>query len=360
MKVPFFQSYIKITDLDKIKTTISSNKIDSGDPVAELEFLVSKLAGRKYCIAVCNETIALNLILHSFKIYSNFDKIVIPTYGNMFAANAFRWLNCSLIPIDIDMDGHLALNDREIIKYTERGIPVYISHFSGNIPMSLFRLKRKKKWDLVIEDASFSLGNEINGNPAGSFGMASMISFAHIGIITSMQGAVVLTDDENIANYVRQIINQGGIDKYGEFLGGGLNFRFNELLALFILPQLKRLDNLIWKRNRIHNKFCSGLENKVYKARSGISPLHNIVFTEDSHHLVNFLTRKNIGVLRYYKTLNQYPAYYELSGDYPISEWWTKNAIYLPYGNGLTMDQVDYIINCINESPVDLINPREL
>jgi dTDP-4-amino-4,6-dideoxygalactose transaminase len=71
--------------------------------------------------------------------------------------------------------------------------------------------------------------------------------------------------------------------------------------------------------------------------------LHNIVFSHDPAQLVQRLKAQGIHAVQQYRTVSQHPAYAHLSGDYPDADWWTRHAVYVPFGMAMTAEDAERV-----------------
>ncbi|HQE25347.1 MAG TPA: DegT/DnrJ/EryC1/StrS family aminotransferase [Candidatus Atribacteria bacterium] len=234
-----------------------------GEKVKEFEEEFASFQDAEYGVSCTNGTAALEIGLLSLGIGAG-DEVIVPPYT--FIATASSVLRVNAIPIfaDISLEtGNLDPVDveKKITEQTKAIIPV---HFAG-LPCDMDALKEiAKKYNLkIIEDACHSWGSKWNGKGTGALGDCGAFSFQMSKNITSGEGGILLTDDEEIAERARSYSNCGRGEEchwYEHFLLGG-NLRMTELQAAILLGQLTRLEKQTAKREERAKYLDENLKN---------------------------------------------------------------------------------------------------
>ena len=223
----------------------------AGKYVEDFEIEFARYIGTKYAIAVNSGTSALSLAVAALQIGTG-DEIVLPPYT--FVATANGILQQNAIPIFADVDGEtFNLDPRKlearISEKTRAIMPVHMLGYPCDMD-AIMEIARKRNL-FVIEDSAQAAGAEYKGRKTGSIGDVGCFSFYMNKNMTSAEGGMLVTNDEDVAeramsfrNHCRPVIsNIPSVPAYNVFTGIGWNFRMNSLQAAIGRSQLKRLDD---------------------------------------------------------------------------------------------------------------------
>jgi dTDP-4-amino-4,6-dideoxygalactose transaminase len=263
--------------------------------VAEFEKEFAAYCGAKYAITCVNGSVALRLALMACGVKPG-DEVIIPPYTFIATASIVGEANC--VPVFVDIDPNTYNLDpvaveKAITPRTKAIIPV---HFAGQACDMDAIMEIAKKHNLkVIEDTAHAHGGEYKGKKLGSIGDAGCFSFQSSKNLTSGEGGIVVTNDEQIANMVDSLRNVGRV-KGGQWYEHhylGCNYRMTQLQTVILQHQLKRLEEQTQIRNENGIYLNSLLENIP-----GITPLtrghgetlhtyHLFIFKYDKAHFNN-------------------------------------------------------------------------
>ena len=238
--------------------------------VAEFEKEFAAYCGAKYAITCVNGSVALRLALMACGVKPG-DEVIIPPYTFIATASIVGEANCVPVFVDIDPDTYnldpVAV-EKAITPRTRAIIPV---HFAGQAcDMDAIMAIAKKHNLKVIEDTAHAHGGEYKGKKLGSIGDAGCFSFQSSKNLTSGEGGIVVTNDEQIANMVDSLRNVGRV-KGGQWYEHhylGCNYRITQLQTVILQHQLKRLEEQTQIRNE-NGLYLNSLLEKI----PGISPL---------------------------------------------------------------------------------------
>lgn len=302
-----------------------------GEKVREFEEKFAKFQDAKYGISCTNGTAALEIGLLACGIGAG-DEVIVPPYT--FLATASSVLKVNAIPIFADIQietGNIDPNDveRKITEKTKGIIPV---HFAG-LPCDMDALKKiSNKYNLkIIEDACHAWGSKWNNKGVGAIGDCGAFSFQMSKNITSGEGGILLTDNEEIADLARSYSNCGrGKDKpwYEHYLLGD-NLRMTELQAGILLGQLTRLEEQTIKREE-NAKYLD--ENLKDFPGIKVIPRDERV-TRRSYHLYIFRFDENVWGIKREKFIEAVNAEgIPLTSGYPFPLY--KNPLFQKRGKG--------------------------
>lgn len=221
-----------------------------GERVKKLESGFAKYHDCKFGVSTCNGSIAVDIALKALNIKSG-DEVVLPAYD--FFSLPKSVLNVGATPVFVDVrPDNLTLDKDEVKKkITSKTKAIIAVHISGSVA-ELDALKdiAKEKKIYLIEDCAQAHGAIYDGKKVGSWGDLGIFSFGGVKLMTSGQGGMITTSDEDLYNRCYAITNRGHlpnwtINPYGII---GENFQLSELQAAVLLPQLALLDIYNQKR----------------------------------------------------------------------------------------------------------------
>ncbi|MEF3245170.1 MAG: DegT/DnrJ/EryC1/StrS family aminotransferase, partial [Caldisericaceae bacterium] len=203
---------------------------------------------------------------------------------------------------------------------------------------------------------------------AGSFGVAGAFAFYPNKQVTTGEGGVILTDDENIYKLSRSMRNQGrGEDEswlYHTRLG--YNYRISDVNCALGISQLNRLNKIIELRDAVAKMYSKKLSEVEEVITPYISPNTTKMswfvyvirlqddFDENKRNIIiDKLEKRGIQTRNYFEAIHLQPFYVEQfgykKGDFPITEFVSERTIALPFYTTLTEEEVDYVVKNLKE-----------
>ena len=341
---------------------IDTGWISSEGPfVREFEQKMSAIAGRKYGIAVSNGTAALEVAAQALGIGEG-DEVIMPAFTIISCAMAVTKLGA--VPVLVDSDIHTwNMNVNEIeAKITPRTKAIMIVHIYG-LPAEVDSvLALAKKYELkVIEDAAEMHGQTYKGKPCGSFGDISTFSFYPNKHITTGEGGMVVTDDEELAERCRMLRNLC-FRKDVRYVHDEIsdNYRLTNLQAAVGLAQLERIEEFV-ARKRAMGKYYTeqlrdieGLILPIEKTdyADNIYWVYGIVLDRkiqtDNKTVQKILAEEGIGSRTFFWCMHEQPVYREQgmfqNENYPNAEYLARKGFYIPSGLALTEVQMEQVV----------------
>ena len=367
------------SDKEAVMEVLNENKfLTTGPRVNKFEEEVCEFVGSKYGVAVNSGTAALHCALSCLNLQSD-DEIIVTSLSFVASANAI--LYCGAKPVFCDIEESTMNIDvdkiEELITEKTRGI-VFVD-FAGQ-PCDFHRLKEiKEKYNLVlIEDAAHSIGCQINKCPnkpyIGSFADLTTFSFHPVKNITTCEGGMIMTNNEDYYNQMKSFRSHGiSVDyKQREKMGShyyemtqlGYNYRIPDLLCALGSNQLKRLPQWIKRRQEIAkrydeafgelSKYFEPLEQK-YESAYHIYviklKLENLKVSRDE--IFKALKAEGLGVNVDYMPIHLHPYYKKNLGTEeglcPVSDNVYKRIITLPIFPTMTEEDIEDVIGTINK-----------
>jgi perosamine synthetase len=269
------------------------------------------------------------------------------------------------VPVLVDSDIHTwNMNVDEIeAKITNRTKAIIIVHLYG-LPVEVDKvLELAQKYNLkVIEDAAEMHGQTYKRRPCGSFGDISTFSFYPNKHVTTGEGGMVVTDDDELAERCRMLRNLC-FRKDVRYVHDEIsdNYRFTNLQAAVGLAQLERLDEFV-ERKRAMGKYyterlssVAGLKLPISKTdyADNIYWVYGIVLDKDvkadNKDIQKMLAEEGIGTRTFFWCMHEQPVYQKIglfkNEKYPNAEYLARKGFYIPSGLALTREQMDEVID---------------
>lgn len=375
MKVPLLDLHAQLNTIESdiknaVNAVIDSTCYIMGPKVIELEENIAQYVGASYGIGVSSGTDALLISLMALDI--GHGDIVITTDNSFFAtAGVIARLNATPVFVDIDPDTYnISTNalfqwfeiEKEKIERVKAIIPVHLFGQSADMDPIL---EIANQFNIpVIEDAAQAIGaiypSKFGEKRVGSMGTLGCFSFFPSKNLGAMgDGGMVVTNDRNLAEKLKNLRNHGANPKYYHLLIGG-NFRIDAIQASILLVKLPYLDRWNSKRQENaayydENLTIKGIKKPLiaYKRQYHIYNQYVISVSNRRDELRDFLTKNEIGNEVYYpvpfhkQECFRYLGY--KSGDFPYSEYAATHTIALPIYPELTTQMQDYVIKKIGE-----------
>lgn len=359
--IPVAEPNLEGNELKYVEDCIKTGWISSiGEYVTRFEEGFSKYCGVKCGVAVANGTVALHLALETLGIKRG-DEVIVPALTFVATANAVKYTGAK--PVFIDSEPRTWNLDPEkieerITKKTKAIIPV---HLYGH-PCEMDKIRKlAEEYDLaIIEDAAEAHGAEYKGKKVGSLSTISCFSFYGNKILTTGEGGMCLTNDEKLAEKMRQLKDHG-MSKEKRYYHPqiGYNYRMTNIQAAIGLAQLEKLEETI-ERKRKNAK----LYNSLLKDVKGITLppeepwaknvywMYSILAEEDykfkREELMAKLRSKGIDTRPFFIPLSKMP-YMDEGLKLPVAESLGEKGINLPSSVKLTQEQIEFITKTIRK-----------
>jgi len=348
-----------------MREAFDKGMIGQGDYVREFEKRFADFLGVKHAIATANGTLADACALAAVKEKDDFqrDEVIVPALTFIAQINALYYNH--LKPVFVDVDYDYQIDTRKIEeKISKNTLAVMPTHLLGKPAEMEKIISLARKYNLfVIEDACEALGSKYENRFCGTIGDMGCFSFFVSHSITTGEGGMVVTNNDELAILVRSLRNHGRkSDNYEEkfiFPRIGYSAKMNSLEAIIGLGVVDKLPQYIEKRHQNMNKLNSFLAKKCFPERKNeyIVP-HAFPVLADSKEtrdeLLKLLPEKYGIEARqiFYSIPTQSQAYRfmgEKEGSYPIAEEIGRRGIYLPCHQNLSEEDILKIGNVLRE-----------
>ena len=366
-KIPAFDFELGDKEKEYVNDCLETSFITQGSYVKDFEKEFSKFVNCEHGITTTSGTTALHLACKTLGIKEG-DQVLVSSSTNM--ACAFSVDQCGAIPIPIDIKKETwQMNVNKIEeKINENTKAIMAVHLFGHAVDMDSLLKISKKHNLkVIEDCAEAHGVEYKGRKVGSIGDIGAFSFYANKNITSGEGGMVVTNSASLAEKARSLKNLG-YGKVNKFMHEdiGFNYRLPNISAAIGLAQLEKIEKIIDEKKRIYERYTKNLQNikginipKIEKwVTKYIMWVYNIYLDENfpisRDDLVKRLEAKGIETRNAFVPINKQIVLIKKYGifkenDCPEANFIMQNGFYLPSGNNLKNEDIDYICDEIKK-----------
>lgn len=365
--IPVNQPLLDGNEKRYLNECIDSGWISSEGPfVKQFEEKFAARVERKFGIAVSNGSVALDAAIAALNIGAG-DEVILSTFTIISCAAAI--VRAGATPVVVDIDPLTwNMNVRQVeAKITQKTKAILVAHIYG-LPVDMEPLLGlADRYRLhIIEDAAEAHGQTYNNRPCGSFGAISTFSFYANKHITSGEGGMLLTDDEQLAERCRSLRNlcfQPEARFVHEELGW--NLRLTNMQAAIAVAQLERLDEFVQRKRHMGQYYTQllsetrGLQLPLPKTAyaNNIYWVYGIVLQDDvpfnAQEMAHRLKQHNIETRPFFYPMHLQPIFQRMGlfkdEFYPVAEQMARRGFYIPSGLALTEEQMERVACCIKE-----------
>ncbi|MBU2562309.1 MAG: DegT/DnrJ/EryC1/StrS family aminotransferase [Nanoarchaeota archaeon] len=364
MVIQLSKPFIDKTEIDAVLKVLKSGNLSLGQKLPEFEKKFAEYIGTKYAAAVNSGTAGLHACVKAIGTKEG-DEIITSPYSFIASSNCALYEKAKPVFVDINKKS-FNIDARKIEKAitdkTKAIIPIHI--FGQPCGMDLIE-KIAQKYNLrIIEDACEAIGAEYHGKKIGARNHLSVFSFYPNKQITTAEGGVVVTNNEKEYNFIKKLSNQGRPLNTSEMIHEiiGYNYRLNELSCVLGIEQLKKVDFILKKREKVALEYTKRLknfkeittpyadENKkswfvyVIKLKKGLN----------REKIIQFLKKNGIQSRAYFPSIHLQPIYKKLfnykQGDFPICEEVSSSTLALPFFTQMNSKEIDEVCRVLEEA----------
>lgn len=373
--LPYGRQWISEDDISAVVEVLRSDLLTTGPRVNDFEKALAAYTGAGYAVAVSNGTAALHAAVHSLGVGPG-DEIIIPTMT--FCATASGVLFEGATPVFADVDPGTLLIDpaavEELISERTRG--VISVDFTGH-PCDYDRLFElcERHGLALIDDASHALGALYRGRPIGSIADLTTFSFHPVKHITSGEGGMIATDDEERAEAMQRFRNHNISTEFRQretaatwhydVVDLGYNYRLTDIQCALALNQLSRLAAWLERRRQIARAYTEAFRELDAVQPLAVSPdvehawhlyviqLNLEQLTVDRGEVFRALRAEGIGVNVHYIPVHMHPYYQDRLGTAPglcpVAEDAYQRILSLPIFPMMTDSDMEDVIAAVNK-----------
>jgi perosamine synthetase len=369
--IPYGRQWIGEADIDAVVEVLRSDWLTTGPKVGEFETEFARVVGAKHAIAVSNGTAALHAATYAAGIDED-SEVIVPPMTFAASANCVRYQGGKVVFADV-REGTLLLDPQKVIEAaTPRTRAIVAVDYTGQ-PADLDELRaiaRDRGW-VLIEDAAHALGATYRGQPIGSIAALTTFSLHPVKQITTGEGGVITTNDDDLAARLRLFRNHGISSDHRqreqqgswfyEMLDLGYNYRITDFQCALGLSQLRRLPEWVKRRREIAARYDAAFRDlpldpiRVEADRESswhlyVIQLHLDELRAGRAEVFSELREQGILVNVHYIPVHYHPYYQRLGwrrGAFPVAESAYERLLTLPMYPAMTDDDVERVIETV-------------
>lgn len=382
--IPYGRQEIIESDIEAVVAVLRSDFLTQGPMVPRFEQSVAAHVGARHALAVNSATSALHIACLALGLGEG-DWLWTTPVTFVASANCGLYCGAKVDFVDIDPATYnlcpVKLKEKLTIAEQQGCLPKVLVavHLCGQpCDMAAIHALAKQYGFHIIEDASHAIGGKYRGEFIGSgrYSDITVFSFHPVKIITTAEGGMALTNDEELANRMA-LLRSHGITRdtqqmthepdgswYYQQIDLGFNYRMTELQAALGIAQLQRLDQFVARRHRLARRYDELLSDLPITAPwqhpDSYSGFHLYVIRlqlgslRKSHRQVfESLREAGIGVNLHYIPVHTQPYYQQMGfkvGDFPHAEQYYAEAISLPMYQTLTDEQQTQVVGALRQA----------
>lgn len=326
--------------------------------VAEFETELAAYSGANYSVGVGNATDGMEIFLEAIGIEEG-DEIIISSHTMLATASAIKVAGGIPIPVDIGADN---LIDPQAITdaITPNTVGIMPTQLNGRVcDMDAILAIAKRHGLFIVEDAAQALGARYKGKHAGTFGLASDISFFPAKVLGCLGDAgAVLVNDKNLFHQIYQLHDHGR-DVNGEVKRWGRNSRLDNIQAAILSYKLKSYDKVIMRRREVAGMYQERLGSleELQLPQPPSTDSHNFdvyqnyeLAADKRDELKAFLSKKNIGTLvQWGGSAVHHFTHLGFNQVLPATDAFFERCIMLPMNIFISNCDIDYICESVTE-----------
>jgi len=373
--LPYGRQSVEENDIEAVLAVLRSDWLTTGPKVQEFEEAFAERVGAGYAITFSSGTAALHAATFAAGL-KNGDEVITTPMTFVATANSVLYQGATPVFADVSSDT-LNLDPEQVVKKisskTRAILPVDYAGHPADLS-TIIEIARQHDL-LIIEDAAHALGAEHQGKRIGSIADMTVFSFHPVKHVTTGEGGMVTTDDEQFRAKLRRFRNHGissdarerqraGEWQY-EMVELGYNYRLPDFACALGIQQLKRLDRNLARRRAVAARYAAAFREipgvitprvrhdvthawHLYPIRLDLARL-----TADRAEVFRALRGENIGVNVHYIPVHYHPYYRQRfglrNGEFPIAEDAYARLISLPMFHGMTDEDVDDVIAAVTK-----------
>ncbi len=355
--IPLSQPDITQHEVAAVLDVLQSSTLSIGPKIEAFEQACAHIAGRQFGVGVNSGTSGLHLAVLAAGIKPG-DEVITTPFSFVASANCILYVGAKPVFVDIDpqtLNIDLSKVEQAITRRTRAIVGVDCFGHPGGM-RELEQLAQKHDL-MLIEDSCEAFGGRSGQRALGSFGRAGVFAFYPNKQITTGEGGMIVTDDDNFASTCRTLRNQG---RQGmSWLAHqklGYNYRLSELNAALGLAQTQRLEEILNERRRVANLYMQRLMTNRYLVLPTLDNdcvmswfvfvvrLNDLFVAGDRDEIMWQLREQGIGCNNYFPPIHLQPYMAEQfghkSGDFPVCEYVSNRTLALPFFTRMTEAQV--------------------
>lgn len=366
IKLPMSLPDITGEEIEAVVRVMQSRNLSIGSQTMAFEKFAAIQANASHAVAVINGTAGLHLCMLAAGIKAE-DEVITTPFSFISSANCILYTGAKPVFVDIDPVS-LNIDPQKIeASITERTKAIVAVHIFGQpADMDPINEIAEKHNLVVVEDACEAIGAEYKGRRVGTLGKAGVFAFYPNKQMTSGEGAILVTNDDQWADLFRSLRNQGR-DQFDSWLNHsrlGYNYRISEMNAAVGVVQMRRLDQLLIKRAAVASEYEKHLNEIDGVAQINIVTtttrmswfVYAVRFTDniDRNFIFEYLRQSGIPSRPYFSPIHLQPFYKEKfgfnPGDFPETEKAGNSILALPFYASMKSEEISVVCQHLSEA----------
>lgn len=360
--IPIARPSIDQREIDAVVSVMMNGQLAQGEQVFQFEKAFSESFGFPYTIATNNGTTALHVSLLAAGLKEG-DKVLTTPFSFIATTNAI--LYCGGIPVFVDVDEDSFNLSPEVLRNTLKEHPdakyLLLVHLFGQ-PCDMDEMMSiANEYNLtVIEDCAQAHGATYDGKPVGTFGIGGTFSFYPTKNMTTGEGGMIVSTNDDYAALCRKLANHGSTVRYVHDITG-FNYRMTNISAAIGSVQLGKIHDFNLKRKKNAEKYLTEINNEYIKLPEITSSTDHVfhqfsVKTPYRNELIIHLEQNGVGYGIYYPIpIHKQQNVIDYMNDkgfvikpQPISEKVAEQVLSIPVHPQLEEKEIEHIINVMN------------
>lgn len=374
--IPLFNLNFDEREAQAAYDTIKSGWISTGPKNAELEQKFKDMWNVKYAVSMTNCTDALHVCCMVCG-FGPGDEVICPSLTFAASANCIRYVGAAPVFADIVGPDHINIDPADIErKITPKTKGIVVVHMAG-FPAKMDEIMAiAKKHNLkVVEDACHGPLSEYKGKKLGTIGDCAAFSFFSNKNISTGEGGMFITNNEEMEKKARLIRSHGmttmsyqrasGHATSYDIVGLGYNFRMDDIRASIAIEQLKKLPGDLQTRLNVRKQYVerlSKIKGIVIPFADNTEFVSNYIFPvvlldstkERRDKIREYIHAAGVQTSVHYPAVHKFSTFVDLGAVLPQTEYVADNEITLPMYAALTIEQVDYICDVFEKATKDV------
>ena len=368
-KIPLFDLNFGQSEIDAVVNTIKSNWISTGPKCQEFEDIFSSMLDVKYAVTLANCTCALHLACLVLGIKEG-DEVICPSLTFAASVNCIRYVDATPVFCDITSAGHINM-DAGLIEslITTKTKAILVVHMAG-FPADMDTIMAiAEKYNLrVIEDACHGPLSEYKSQKLGTIGDIGCFSFFSNKNISTGEGGMLVTNNEEYAKRVRSLRSHGmttmsyqrakGHATAYDIVELGYNYRMDDLRAALGVSQLHHLKEDLLQRAKVRSYYLDLLkkedritvpfaDNTEFVSNYIMPVVLKNSTVENRDRVRDQLHSQGIQTSIHYPAVHQFSIYQGYNANLPNTDYICNNEITLPMYSKLTKEDVAFIVDTL-------------
>ncbi len=370
--IPLFKLNFGQEEIDAVTETINSKWISTGPRCEELEQMFVDMFQVKYAVSVSNCTDALHLAMIVNEV-SEGDEVICPSLTFAASVNCIRYVGATPVFCDIGGLDDMNISPKEVEKLiTPKTKAILVVHMAGfPVDMDAIMDIAKRNNLRVIEDSCHAPLSEYKGKIVGSIGNMGCYSFFSNKNISTGEGGMIITNDEEIAKRCRLLRSHGmttmsyqraqGHATTYDIVDVGYNFRLDDIRASIGVVQMKKLRDDLIKRQKVRQLYVQNLrklQQIIIPFESNTEFVSNYIMpiviknsnAEKRDKIRNYLHKNGVQTSIHYPAIHRFSVYQKYQAKLPLTEYVCDNEITLPMYAALTEKEIKYIVMTLEKA----------